>query len=62
MGVINNSKRLQNVISAYKDDAGRCSEAFPAHVALRAVRIRRGKVVQRNHWDLLYFTALHHAS
>ena len=53
---------LEESISAYKDNAGRCSEAFPAHIALRAVRIRRGKVVQRNHWDLLYFTALHHAS
>ena len=40
---------LEESISAYKDDAGRCSEAFPAHVALRAVCIRRGKVAQWNH-------------
>ena len=42
---------LEESISAYKDDAGRCSEACPAHVALRAACIRRGKVAQRNHWD-----------
>ena len=45
---------LEESISAYKDDAGRCSEAFPFYVALRAACIRRGKVAQRNHWD--YFT------
>ena len=27
---------LEESISAYKDDAGGCSEPFPAHVALRA--------------------------
>ena len=30
---------LEESISAYKDDAGRCSEACPTHVALRAVGI-----------------------
>ena len=44
-------KMLEESISAYKDDAGRCSEACPAHVALRAAYIRRSKVAQRNHWD-----------
>ena len=42
---------LEESISAYKDNAGRCSEACPAHVALRAACIRGGKVAQRNHWD-----------
>ena len=42
---------LEESISTYKDDAGRCSEACPAHVALRAACIRCGKVAQRNHWD-----------
>ena len=37
---------LEESISAYKDDAGRCSEACPTHVALRAVGICRGKVAQ----------------
>ena len=40
---------LEESISAYKDDAGSCSEACPAHVALRAACIRCGKVAQRNH-------------
>ena len=44
-------KILEESISAYKDDAGRYSEACPAHVALRAACICRGKVAQRNHWD-----------
>ena len=38
------TKMSQESISAYKDDAGRCSEACPARVALRAACIRRGKV------------------
>ena len=42
---------LGESISAYKDDAGRCSEACPAHVALRAACIHRGKVAQWNHWN-----------
>ena len=42
---------LEESISAYKDDAGRCSEACPSHVALRAANIRHGKVAQLNHWD-----------
>ena len=53
---------LEESISAYKDDAGRCSEACPAHVALRAACIHRGKVAQWNHWNYFYFTALHHSS
>ena len=48
---------LEESISAYKDDAGRCYEAFPAHVALQATCIRRGKVAQRNHWDYLLYRA-----
>ena len=48
---------LEESISAYKDDAGRCSEACPAHVALRAVCIHHGKVAQQNNWD--YFILLH---
>ena len=53
---------LEDSISAYKDDAGRCSEACPAHVALQAACICRGKVAQRNQVGLFYFTALHHSS
>ena len=51
---------LEESISAYRDNAGRCSEACPAYVALRAASICRGKVAQWNHWD--YFTTLHHPS
>ena len=46
---------LEESISAYKDDAGRYSEACPAHVALWAACIRRGKVAQRNHFFIFYF-------
>ena len=53
---------LEESISAYKDDAGRCSEACPAHVALQAACIRRSKVAQQNHWNYFYFTVLHHSS
>ena len=42
---------LEESISACKNDAGRCSEACPSHVALQAACICRGKVIQRNHWD-----------
>ena len=42
---------LEESISAYKNDAGRCSEACPALVTLQAACIRHGKVAQRNHWD-----------
>ena len=42
---------LEESVSTYKDDAGSCSGACPAHVALRAACIHRGKVAQRNHWD-----------
>ena len=45
---------LEDPISAYKDDAGRCSEACPARVALQAACICRGKVAQWNDRD--YFT------
>ena len=48
---------LKESISAYKDDAGRYSEACPAHVALRAACIRHGKVAQRNNLD--YFILPH---
>ena len=44
-------KMLEESISAYKNDAGRCSEACPALVTLQAACIRHGKVAQRNHWD-----------
>ena len=47
---------LEESISANKDDAGRCSEAYSAHVALRAACICRSKVAQRNHSD--YFILL----
>ena len=30
-----------------------CSDACPAHVALRAADIRQNKVAQQNHWDYL---------
>ena len=33
---------LEGSISAYKDDAGRCSEACSTHVALWAACIRHG--------------------
>ena len=48
---------LEESISAYKDDAGRCSEACPAHVALRAACIRRSKVAQQNHWNYFIYHA-----
>ena len=44
---------LEGSISAYKDDAGRCSVTCPTHVALRAACIRCGEVAQRNHWDYI---------
>ena len=54
---------LEESISAYKIDAGRCSEACPAHVALQATGKRHGKVAQRNHWDYFilprYTTVFH---
>ena len=48
---------LEESISAYKDDAGGCSEPFPAHVALRAACIRRGKVAQRTIGIILLYRA-----
>ena len=54
VGAINNSKgykMLEESISANKDNAGRCSEASPTHVAQIAACIRCGKVAQRNHWN-----------
>ena len=53
---------LEESISAYRDNAGRCSEVCPAHVALWAVCICCGKVAQWiNYWDY-FFTVLHHSS
>ena len=54
---------LEEYKSTYKDDAGRCSEACPARVALRAVPVYTSRQSSTTEpLGLLYLTALHHSS
>ena len=49
---------LEESISAYKDDVGRCSEACPAHVALwAACQYTSRQSSTTEPLGLLYFTA-----
>ena len=62
MGVINNSKWLQNVMKDWYQPTRTmlegCSEACPTHEALLAVGIRHGKVAQWTHWNFLFYSAV----